>query len=343
MTVLIVVVLILLILILFDYVSDCFYLYLATALTAVVLIDNYNSNDQANISNGDQTIKDNQTKISYRTENVLGGIEENQDELDESKKTNDHESKDHRDNESKDHRDNESKDHRDNESKDHRDNESKQRQWSFENIYKKGIWQDNKDTPLSGNGSSIAVTTETRRIMKRIIRDYNIKSIVDAGCGDITWIPVLLKELADEGIEITYTGCDITKFLIEKHKEKYKHHKNMSFLHLDLANGKLPKGDLVLCRDAIQHLLVKDGIKALKNISDSGSKYLLATTYIRQTPEKNTQDLKRTGYCISRDLMRKPYNLHDAIALFSEKNNEYHKYLGLWELPIIFKEIEQKD
>ena len=324
MTVLIVIILVLLFLILFDYVDDCFYLYLATALTGVVLIDNYNScGNRAEILNSDRT------KISYQAENVLGGVEENQDELDESKKPDDNESKEHY----------ESKDH----SNRHRDNESKERQWSFENIYKKGTWQDNKDTPLSGNGSSIAVTTETRRIMKRIIRDYNIKSIVDAGCGDVTWIPVLLKELVDEGIDITYTGCDITEFLIEKHKEKYKHHSNMSFLHLDIVNGKLPKGDLVLCRDAIQHLLIKDGIKALKNISDSGSKYLLATSYIRQTPEKNAQDLKRTGYCISRDLMRKPYNLHDAIALFSEKNNEYHKYLGLWELPIIFKEIEQKD
>jgi SAM-dependent methyltransferase len=215
------------------------------------------------------------------------------------------------------------------------------RQESFEYIYKKGLWKDEADIVSSGNGSTLAATLDVRTIISKIIKDYHLRSIVDAGCGDITWMPVLLADLLKEGISIQYTGCDITKFLVEQNAAKYEDNKNIKFLHRDLVTDDIPKGDLVICRDVIQHLLIGDGIQALKNISNSGSRYLLATTYPRQSDIVNNRELKKTGYCISRDLMRAPYNLPDPIVMFNENNEVYHKYLGLWKLPLVFKEVVQ--
>ena len=210
----------------------------------------------------------------------------------------------------------------------------KENQAIFTRIYDDEMWVDDKGTALSGNGSNLKATEKGREILEEVILKYNIKSLCDLSCGDMTWMPSLLKKLEDKGHEIKYIGCDIVEKLILQHRETFKDKKNMEFIVLDMINSKIPKVDLLFSRDTIQHITIEDGIKSLKNISKSGSKYLLTTTYPYQSRSINHVDLEKPGYCISRNLMDYPYHLADPLVLYSEGNKEYHKYLALFELPL---------
>jgi hypothetical protein len=189
---------------------------------------------------------------------------------------------------------------------------NKEKRWGNENI--------------SGGGSTIEFTKHTREIIFKIISEYNIKSMLDAACGDFEWMPLLLQKLDGN---FNYIGCDIVPTLIHQHKLS---HSQYEFYHFDFVNDKLPICDLIFCRDALQHLPIDDIKKALNNFSKSGAKYLLTTTHIRYPQWKNKRDI-RVGQCRDRNLLLEPFNLEDPLAIYSEKNIG-HKFLGLWELPL---------
>jgi hypothetical protein len=219
------------------------------------------------------------------------------------------------------------------------------REFVFSKIYANRVWGDGKVVPLSGNGSSLEITRACRTIIIRVIKDYQLRSMLDIACGDMTWMPEVLDELRREKYKLDFIGCEIVTDLVKKHKKKFAQYKDMRFEQADMVKGVVEKADLVFCRDAIQHLTIPEGLRALNNISGSGAKFLLATTYPRQSEEMNMKEIGKTGYCMSRNLMGDPFNLPDPIAMYSENNPNYHKYLGLWELPFpaVRTKYEQKN
>lgn len=197
------------------------------------------------------------------------------------------------------------------------------RRKAFELIYEEGYWgQDVK----SGGGSTLEATKVTREIILKIIKDYNIKSIVDVACGDLTWMPLVLEEL--EG-SVKYTGCDIVESLITEHKEK---HPQYNFQFLDFVEEKIPDGELIICREALQHLPVKAIKQALHNFSNSSAKYLLATTYLRTSVFRNKRNI-RPGRCRNRNLLIEPFILPNPLVIYSEESENRDKFIGLWSLP----------
>ena len=219
------------------------------------------------------------------------------------------------------------------------------REFVFSKIYANRVWGDGKVVPLSGNGSSLEITRACRTIIIRVIKDYQLRSMLDIACGDMTWMPEVLNELRREKYKLDFIGCEIVTDLVEKHKKKFAQYNDMRFEQADMVKGVVEKADLILCRDVIQHLTIPEGLSALNNISGSGAKFLLATTYPRQSEEMNMKEIGKTGYCMSRNLMGDPFNLPDPIAMYSENNTNYHKYLGLWELPFpaVRTKYEQKN
>lgn len=122
---------------------------------------------------------------------------------------------------------------------------------TFVHIYESGIWNDNKVTiPLSGPGSSLENTEQFRIFLDSFCKTHDITSIVDIGCGDLTWMP-----LTDTFKTIKYTGIDIVPFLIERHREKYPQH---TFLCKNVVEEDIPSGDVIIIRDVIFHLKVAD-------------------------------------------------------------------------------------
>jgi hypothetical protein len=197
------------------------------------------------------------------------------------------------------------------------------RKKAFTSIYDEHYWgADN----LSGAGSSLAATEDAREIVLKVIRDYHIDTVVDVACGDFVWMPLLLDQLKGA---VNYTGCDIVESLLAQHREKYPQY---SFQSLDFVEGKIPEGDLIICREALQHLPIRDIKNALRNFSDSGAKYLLATTHLRRSGIRNRRDI-RPGRCRDRNLMIPPFNLPNPLVIYWEPHEERDKFLALWALP----------
>lgn len=196
------------------------------------------------------------------------------------------------------------------------------RRTAFDRVMHEARWGEN----LSGPGSTVEYTLNTRANLLHVIREYGIDSMLDAGCGDIAWLPLVLEQLPSS---FSYTGIDIVHDLISQHKSRCPQHQ---FEAMDFVNDKLPKADLIFCRDAIQHLPIRDALAALQNFSRSGARYLLTSTHPRCYGRRNGRD-RRAGQCHDRNLMLKPFSLADPIVILSERDPA-HKFLGLWPLPL---------
>ena len=200
------------------------------------------------------------------------------------------------------------------------------RQIAFDRIYQDAYWGAGH---LSGSGSTIQATTLVRGVIDRVVRDFHVRSIADVACGDMVWMPIVLEGLKADGLDIEYVGCDIVPSLIKAHTEKFPNYK---FLHLDFVANEIPAADMIICREALQHLPVNDIKTALENFSTSGAKYLLATLHLRRYGIRNRLSMK-AGRCRDRNLLISPFNLPNPIAIYPEALGQKDKFIGLWALP----------
>jgi hypothetical protein len=168
-----------------------------------------------------------------------------------------------------------------------------------------------------------------------VFDDFGIHTILDIPCGDFHW----MKQVSLESIN--YTGADIVADLIQKNKQKYEK-ENIQFCKLNLIKDRLPKVDLILCRDCLVHLSFKDAFGALQNICASESIYLLATTF---TGRQHNHDIA-TGQWHAVNLEIAPFTLPRPLKIINEKRTEggeayKDKSLGLWRVADI-KEVLTK-
>jgi len=138
----------------------------------------------------------------------------------------------------------------------------------FKNIFESNEWGGSESR--SGTGSSLDATKKLRMELPFLFLKYDIKSILDIPCGDFNWMKNLDLDT------ISYAGADIVEDIVLQNRWKYP---NKKFLTLDIINDQLPIADLVFVRDCLGHLSEQNVIKAIKNIQQSGSKYLLATSF----------------------------------------------------------------
>jgi hypothetical protein len=123
----------------------------------------------------------------------------------------------------------------------------------FTNIYENKIWGDNKNSSYcgsSGPGSFIIYNKDTYvPFLKKFIIYNNIKNVVDLGCGDF-----ICGELIYDDLDISYTGYDVYKKIIDYNSSKYSLPK-YSFVHLDFCNNKesIINGELCILKDTIMH------------------------------------------------------------------------------------------
>lgn len=129
---------------------------------------------------------------------------------------------------------------------------------------------------FNGPGSSLLYTEELRIALPRIFRRYQVVTMIDAPCGDLTWI-----RHTDLTRLYRYIGIDIDERIIENNKNIMHQNKVFEFLCSNILTlDGLPRVDLILCRDFFAHLTNEAIELAIKRFRDSGSKYLLASNYI---------------------------------------------------------------
>ena len=197
----------------------------------------------------------------------------------------------------------------------------------FEEIYKYRKWTNLGDG--SGIGSSIDYTENARNIIFKIIKKYKLNSILDAPWGSMSWMPILLGNLSKLNSNFKYHGLDIVESVINKSNLKYgKENKNWLFSVYDVSEGDLPSNyDLILSRDALQHLPFQIAIKVLKSYAlTKNSNYLLIGSY------KSKQNRNITiGDYYRINLLLPPFNLNNFTELFFENDLE-RKYLILYDI-----------
>lgn len=117
----------------------------------------------------------------------------------------------------------------------------------FSYIYKSNVWGGEKGNFYSGPGSDEKVTKEYVSIVNTFIKNNNIKSVVDVGCGDFRVGALIWKQ------GITYTGIDIVPELISNNQKKFGSF-NVGFKCLNAVTDELPDGEVCLIRQVLQHL-----------------------------------------------------------------------------------------
>lgn len=193
----------------------------------------------------------------------------------------------------------------------------------FDKIYEENYWKSFESK--SGGGSTIEATTTLRAFLPIFFQKFKIHSILDIPCGDYNWMKLVNKS------DIDYIGADIVEKMIEKNKALYANN-NVSFEVLDLTKDRLPKVDLIFCKDCLQHLSYGHIWRALNNIKKSGSTYLLTTSYPLTFLNYNILD----GDYRSLNLRKKPFSFPKPILKVREKSkvigNELDKTMYLWRI-----------
>jgi len=201
-----------------------------------------------------------------------------------------------------------------------------QRRLVFEAILRDNTWGDAESR--SGMGSNLLYTETLRAELPPLIEEFGFRSMLDIPCGDFFWMRLLT-------LDLTYVGGDIVPRLVERNQSLFGGERRR-FAQLDIVCDRLPKVDLVFCRDCLVHLSYEDAFRALSNIKRSGSTYLLTTTYVDR---QSNRDI-RTGDWRTLNLRLPPFGLATPLRLIDERAPQEgfrDKSLGLWmiaDLPV---------
>ena len=146
----------------------------------------------------------------------------------------------------------------------------------FNNIYQKRLWGEGSKDYIFFSGEGSHHQNLTQNYINHVIsfiKKTNCLSILDLGCGDFSvgksFAPHLEK----------YYAADVSNLVIDQNKNKYKD-LNVEFIHLDASTDAIPKVDLIIVRQVLQHLSNKDINKVLNNINQSKPKYLCITEHL---------------------------------------------------------------
>ncbi|MES2344639.1 MAG: class I SAM-dependent methyltransferase [Chlamydiota bacterium] len=172
---------------------------------------------------------------------------------------------------------------------------------AFTNIYKTEYWKHGKDVGGAGTGSTADVTEVYRNFLEKFMKENKISSVVDFGCGDWEF-----SRLIDwKGID--YTGIDVVEHVIEKNSQEYQTD-HIHFMTVEGIHEELPKADLIVCKDVLQHLTNEDIFLFLKKASKFKHCLITNDFYSPFTIVPINADLEKRGYCKELDLTQPPFN-----------------------------------
>ena len=149
---------------------------------------------------------------------------------------------------------------------------AKLRKRRFVQVWKQNLWSSAESR--SGRGSERRHAKPDRVFLLDLIRKRvaltpktaNL-TIVDFPCGDMNWMVELLETLEGEYASVTYHGYDIVPDAIAQHRKRFGRIKPLwHFYHADAVSTVPVRGDLLLCRDLLNHLSLEDGRRVLSNV-----------------------------------------------------------------------------
>lgn len=179
-------------------------------------------------------------------------------------------------------------------------NSSGESQAAFEKVYRERLW--GTEGGGSGPGSEADATRNARIIIELVVHKYKVHRIVDAPCGAMAWMPLLLEKLHAAVPCFSYLGVDVARPVIAANAQRFVTVPWMAFRAVDFSTELLPgpPPDLIFCRDALQHLSMRLVLGALNTfaaaLGGSRDRYLLVGSYERG----RNQNIITGDYCVSR-------------------------------------------
>jgi len=122
----------------------------------------------------------------------------------------------------------------------------------FSDIYQRAGWSCNeRGEGTSGIGSTVRNAQPYMGFLEQFIREKKIKTVVELGCGDWEF-----SQYINWG-DVRYIGYDVVKNVVDRDTKLFGN-KQIKFRHADILEMKVPKADLVICKDVLAHLPNKD-------------------------------------------------------------------------------------
>jgi hypothetical protein len=191
----------------------------------------------------------------------------------------------------------------------------------FQAIHEMNLW--GASGSVSGLGSEAGATVYLRGALPELLRELGARVMLDIPCGDLSWLS--LTELPVD----RYIGANIVEAIVQSNRVRY----GGEFLHLDLCSSPLPCADVVLCRDALVHLSFARIEQAIANLRQSGSAWLLTTTFYdcEENLDIATGDWRMLNFELPPFCWKPPERL--LVEGCTEAGGGYDdKSLGLWRI-----------
>lgn len=180
----------------------------------------------------------------------------------------------------------------------------------FSDIYSNNRWDCG-----SGPGSLPEATVQYRDIIKKVIADHNVNTVLDYGCGDWQFSQLLNWTNLVEN----YIGADVVESLIINHNSKFQK-ENVKF---ELINDQWtwPTVDLIVCKDVLQHLS-NSLIEQITNNMKNHSRLILITNDITSPKNKKIPNSDcNSGEWRPLDLSEDPWNFScEKLLTWSVRN-----------------------
>jgi hypothetical protein len=194
----------------------------------------------------------------------------------------------------------------------------------FGEIHRRNRWGNAES--VSGPGSTRARGADFAADLIALLRRLETRTLLDAPCGDFNWI----VEAADS-VE-RYIGVDVVPALIEQNLRDHLTPRRQ-FVLADISRDVLPAADVILCRDALVHFSTRDVWATIANFQQSGSRYLLATTFLEHRRNPGI----RTGSWRPLNLQAAPFHFPAPLDLVDERCTHTggiyrDKRLALWAI-----------
>jgi hypothetical protein len=198
---------------------------------------------------------------------------------------------------------------------------------AFDKIYSGLVWSD------AGGGSGVGSDPEFAKaagyILQLIVNKYGITSLLDAPCGAVSnsWTRQVIIQLSSDIPCFRYHGVDVVESVIQKNTAAFAAARldrwaKFSQADLSLGSTMLPKGyEIILSRDALQHLTYKGIAGAVDTYCRSDARYLLVGSYLDLNENKDLASGNNVGAggCFSINLRQAPFSFPEPLEAYAEK------------------------
>jgi len=203
----------------------------------------------------------------------------------------------------------------------------------FTHIFNINKWKSKES--VSGVGSELETTPDMREQLPILFERYDIKRVLDLGCGDFNWMKTIVG-----GLDY-YMGIDVVSKIIEYNDLAFSSDKvHFVCKNIEDVDEELYQDfDAVIIRDVMVHLTSEEISDLLDRLKLGNIRFLFATNFLGGGVNRdiNTGNWRRVNLLLPPFSMpmpietivsyREQYSLHDSIHT--------DKTLALWNTPRI--------